>query len=816
MGPLGAIFWFLTSLQQLIEMSAIAGLNLGRMSVGRLRKSTFPAKNMFQLGAALSVLAVATQPAIAQDEGASQDEGGLDVIVVTAQKRAEGLQDTPIAITAVSGESLEAQGVGDISNLQQITPNLVFDTTAPVSGVSSGAIVFIRGVGQTDFQLTTDPGVGTYVDGVYMARSVGGVLDVLDLERIEVLRGPQGTLFGRNTIGGAISLITKRPSDTFGVKAEATVGSRELLNGFLAVDIPFSDTIRSKFVGSIKSQNGYVRGLNDSRRLGDTSRYSFRGTIEAELLPTLTATLSGDFSEINEQNAASKLVGISFAAPGSPTRVDNRFDPATGLVTTTNVPIPPGAPTLTFLQNLTPEVFNASFITPDLDTTFATGPNGTDLKIWGASLTLALDVGFGELKSITAYRETSGSFARDADGSPFAVTHTNNFDYAQDQFSQELQLAGSALDDRFKFALGGYYFDENGRDNLVVNLPVLFGTVNNFATVNNKSYAAYAQGTFSVTDYLSVTGGVRYTKDEKSYTVPVNGGAILNGPAGVFGPVGTFTPFFPAGTSNADTNNVSFKGVVDYKLNDGTLFYVSYSEGFKSGGFNTRYLAPVPAAQSFAPEELITYEAGIKWEGLDRRLRLNAAVFRSDYDNIQLVVYDSGAPLTRNAGSADIQGFELEATALPIDSLELGFTVGYTDAEYQSVTPLNPLVATDNQVQLTSSLPNTPEWSLSGYLAHTLEVGSTGEIRTRADWAYSSRIENDAVNSIFLSQPGIHLVNASIGYHDTDNGWSITGFVKNLTDERYIVSGDSNFGIGFHEANFNEPREFGATLRFKY
>jgi len=782
-----------------------------------IAKSKFSFKSVFRFGAALSAVAMATQPVLAQDDQADDDEGGLNVIVVTAQKRAEGLQDTPIAITAVSGDDLEAQGAENISNLQTVTPNLVFDTTAPVSGVSSGAIVFIRGVGQTDFQLTTDPGVGTYVDGVYISRSVGGVLDVLDLERVEVLRGPQGTLFGRNTIGGALSLVSKRPSSEFAVRAEATAGSRNLLSGFVAVDIPFSDSVRSKFVGSIKSQDGFVDGLLDSRQLGDTNRVSFRGTIEADLGSSLTATLTGDYTNIDEQNAASKLVGISVAAPGSPTRTDFRFDRQTGTVVTENFTIPPGPPTLTFLQNVGPTgVFDASFITPDLDTTFATGPNGTDLEIYGGALTLALDVGFGELKSITAYRETSGSFARDADGSPLAVTETNNFDYQQEQFSQELQLTGSVLDDRLKFAIGGYYFDESGQDILTVTLPFLFGNVNNFAFVENSSLAAYAQGTFEFTDRLSFTGGARYTRDEKSYTAPVGGAGITNGPAGVFGPTGSFTPFFPPGTSEVDFDNVSFKAVLDYKLDDGTLFYASYSEGFKSGGFNTRYLVPVPAPVAFDPEELVTYEGGVKWEGFDRRLRLNGAVFFSDYSDIQLVLFQNGAPLTVNAASADIFGVEFEATALPFDSLELGFSLGYLDAEYSSVAALDPAVSPELQVQQGNALPNTPEFSLSAYAAHTLELSSDYEIRSRVDWSYTSRIENDAQNSRFLTQAGAHLINASIGFHDTDNGWSITGFVKNLTDRRIIQSGDSNFGIGFHEANFNEPREFGVTARFKY
>jgi len=194
--------------------------------------------------------------AYAQDDS---DNFQLEEVVVTAQKREEGLQDTPIAITAISGEDLRARGTGNISELQTFTPNLVFDTTSPVSGVSSGAVVFIRGIGQSDFQLTTDPGVGTYVDGVYLSRSVGGVLDVLELERVEVLRGPQGTLFGRNTIGGAISLVSRRPGDEFAVKGQVTYGSRDRIDARLVVDAPISDRARFQIVGStINEKSGWI------------------------------------------------------------------------------------------------------------------------------------------------------------------------------------------------------------------------------------------------------------------------------------------------------------------------------------------------------------------------------------------------------------------------------------------------------------------------------------------------------------------------------------------------------------------------------
>lgn len=786
----------------------------------------FTRKSIALSGAALSSLA---QPALAQDSSFS----GLEEIMVTAQKRPEGLQDTPIAISAVSAAALEARGVQNISNLQNFTPNLVFDSTAPISGVSSGAVVFIRGVGQTDFSITTDPGVGTYVDGVYMSRSIGGVLDVLDLERVEVLRGPQGTLFGRNTIGGAISLISKRPAEEFGVRGEITYGNRDRIDLFGAVDAPIGDKVRTKFVASLRKQDGFVIGQADDRDLGDTNRYSLRGVVEVDFADNFMATLAADYTRIHEQNAPSKLVGISVQPPiafddnGVPvslttTRTDIRFDRETGNTVFENFTVPAGAPTLAFLQNfadvpvLGDTPIDERFITSDLDSTFATGPNGTELDIWGVSLVLDWDLGWGQVKSTTAYRKTSGSFARDADGSPVDFAHTENFDYGQDQFSQELQLTGTVIDDKLKYAAGVFFFDESGNDELFVTLPDAFGIVSNFTFVNNQSIAAYAQGTYAITDELSLTAGARYTEDDKEYTAPADGNGITNGFAGIFGAPGTFTNFFPPGTVSEKFTDWSFKGILDYNFGNGTLVYVSYSEGFKSGGFNVRYLVPVPNAIPFTPEQLTTYEAGIKWQGLDNRVRVNAAVFHSDYEDIQLVIYNGGAPIITNAGDANINGAEIEIQAVPTENLELGFGLGYLDASYSSVAPLDPLIAPDVQVGIDNDLPNTPEWSMNAFAQYTLPVTDRGSVIGRVDWTYSSRIENDAVNSRFLTQPGFHLLNAQITYSHDDGRWSVSAFADNLFNERVLESGDSNFGIGFHEATFNEPREYGVRARFKY
>ncbi|MBL0925589.1 MAG: TonB-dependent receptor [Sphingomonadaceae bacterium] len=786
-------------------------------------------KKGITLAASVAALAIAASanPAFGQttpDTNTTQisEEIGLEEIVVTAQKRTERLQDTPISITAVTGETLADRGTGTIASLGTITPNLVYNTTAPVSGASSGAVVFIRGVGQTDFQLTTDPGVGTYLDGVYVARSVGGVLDVVDVERVEVLRGPQGTLFGRNTIGGAISIISRKPGTDRALSSALTLGSRNRVEVRVSADLPLADGVGFNVVGSVKRQDGYVRGLLDGRDLGDVNRQSVRTTLVYDREGPFRATLTADYTHVDEQNAASKLVGISSVPPGSPTRTDLVYNRRTGAVDTVNVAVPPGNPSLAWLYNnadvpvLSVTPFDARWITPDLNTTYANGPNGTRLNVWGAAGTLEYDFGGATIKSISAYRKTSGSFNRDADGSPTAVTHTENFDYRQEQFSQELQLTGQAFDRRLAYAAGLYYFDEKGNDLLNVTLPVAFGQVRNFTFVKNKSYAAYAQATFKITPTLGITGGVRYTKDKKGYFVPLGGGAITNGFAAIFGPAGTVTPFFAPGNYSRDFENTSFRAGVDWKPINDLLLYATYSEGFKSGGFNTRYLAPVPSAISYNPELLKSYEIGAKVELFDRRLRVNTAAFHSNYDDIQLTVYDQGAPITRNGGSARINGAEVEISAVPIEGLTLSGGIGYLDAKYTSVPALVATIPADQQIRLSTRLAKTPEWTTSARAEYRLPLTGDVEAVLSGDWFYTSSIENDAINSKFLSQPGYSLFNASLGFEFDGGRFSITGFVNNIANKRVIESGDSNYSIGFHEANFNRPREGGVTLKARF
>lgn len=764
-------------------------------------------------GAAL--LLATTSPALAQDAAGNSDT--LEEIVVTAQKRNENMQSTPIAISAFTADSIAKKGLADIQQVSRLAPNVSFDFTSPISGASNAASVFIRGIGQQDFALTTDPGVGTYVDGVYVSRSVGGVLDVLDIERMEILRGPQGTLFGRNTIGGAISIISKSPDKEFGGSLEASLGNygRRYLRG--SVSLPLGPDTAVRISVSSKDKNGFVKSAYTPQQklalggtpltdLGNENRQAARMVLVHDFSDRFKATLSGDYSRLRENNAADRLAGITGTLADGP------------LVFAYN--------TFGSTPSVIPVIGNDRYTMANYytgtDRTYSTGPNGSSIDAWGTALTLDFDASETlSIKSITAYRKTTGSFNRDADGSPLVITETSNYGYRHQQFTQELQAVGDILDGAVKYAAGLFYFDEKGSDPLIVRLPEVVGTIfQDVADVRNKSYAAYAQATWTIVDGLSLTGGGRYTKDKKRF---VSDQYIVTGSASPFlfggAPAGTLIPLVPRNSVTRQSfEKFSPRVSLDYRLDRNVLVYGSYSKGFKSGGFNLRYVAPRPSVLSFGPENATTFEIGTKIDAFDRKVRLNLAAFTTDYKGIQVTVFENlGAPVTLNAGDARIKGFEAEFTAIPLSGLELTANLGYLDSHFTDVRANPALVSTPEQIiSLSTRLPKAPEWqgTLSGSYTYTLE--SDAKLDARADFHFSSSYANDAVNSRYLNQRAYQTLGLSAGYTAPDKRWSLRLFVDNLTNERYIVSGDSNYGIGFHEANYNRPREWGATLGFNF
>ena len=763
------------------------------------------------LGLALAVCG----PAHAQDAAATAETAatGLEDIVVTARRRSENLLDTPISITAFTERSLTQSGVQDVSQIDDFTPNLYFSPTANISGSQSAASIFIRGIGQTDFTLTTEPGVGLYVDGVYLARSVGSVLDLVDIERVEVLRGPQGTLFGRNTIGGAISVVTRAPADVLSGRVEATYGSYERIDAKASIDLPLSDKVLTKLTVATLNRDGYAERLVADDELGGRETFAARAAVR--LLPSdaVTIDLVGDYTRGRDDSAPSTILGV-----GNPATL--------------------GSPVLAILNSTLPPAQQytfANYATGRRYATNGTGPNFSDLDLFGFAGTIAWELSDAvTVKSITAYRNLDSEFGRDADNSPLLFVHTIDF-YKQDQFSQELQVGGTAFDDRLTYVVGGYYFKEDGDNINLVALPGAFGgaigvpgaafTVHSGGSIDNESLAAFGQATFALTDALSITAGLRYTDETKGFTPDQFVEEARAAGIRFAGPGLLLDPLISSARVERNFKNWSPKAGVEYKLTSDVLAYFSYSTGFKSGGFVQRIFpgrytgtpaAPtILTAPTFGPETVSVYEVGVKLAALDDRLRVTAAGFHTDYDDLQVTLLEGIAPVTQNGGQAEIDGFELEAQATPVAGLNLRGSVGYTNARYTELDPrvgLNP----GNQLFLSNEFPNTSRWNASAAAAYAHPVGAGTTLTGQANWSYRSAYNLDAENNALLRQPGYSVFGASVTL-ELDSGFALQLTGRNLGDAKYLTGGNVDLsGLGYAEGTYVIPREWSVTGRYRF
>ncbi|WP_321390236.1 TonB-dependent receptor [Emcibacter sp.] len=747
----------------------------------------------------------------------SAEEIILEEITVTARKVSENLQDTPVSVAAFTGNNMEARGITDVSEISDYTPNMQFDFTAPLSGSSNAAVIFIRGVGQTDFNHNVDPGVGVYIDGVYLARSVGGVLDLLDVERIEVLRGPQGTLFGKNTIGGAVSVTTKKPGADFEGKVSATYGRFDRIDINGMINIPLNeDKVALRLSGNSQSRDGFAYRA-DGVSLGGKDSTSARATLYWDVTDSLDITLSGDWSTADEDSPVESLIAIN---------------PDAQLIILNNI----------FVATDPSGIFDDRFVVDSLDVggvmDYGTSDRiGSEYDIYGISMTLDWNIAGIDVKSITAYRDMDMSFGRDADHSPLIIQGTAN-EIEHEQFSQEFNITGTAFDDKLDWLFGALYFEEQsynyavvpivpglfqnpGLEAMALSLPDgadkerLLGIVNGGASgggpdsIDNKSYAAFLHTSYHFTEQFTLTAGLRYTH-EKKY---VNVQSMFFELAQLL-PEGAPIPdaFYQLTDTDDEKefDNLSAHLNLEYRWNDDVMTYLSYSEGFKSGGFNARYLSPRPAPISFDEEEVTSYEFGIKSELFDRRLRLNISAFYSDYTNIQVSAVQNGEPFTQNAAEATIKGFEVEFTARPTEALTLMGGIGYLDAGYDSLEP-GTLVTLDDM------FVDTPEWSFNIAAEYMLPLSDSAELVFRGDYSYRTEFANDATNTPGLIQDGYGLLNGGITLDFVETGLSVSVFGRNLTDEYYIMSGWADIGsIGLVDGTWGRPREWGVTVGYHF
>jgi len=769
-------------------------------------------------------------------------ENVLEEVVVTAQKRAQNQQDVPIAVQSFTAAALADRGLTNIGEIGVFTPNATIDTTSPFSGSTQVLGAFIRGIGQSDFAFNLEPGVGVYIDGVYYARAIGSVVDLLDLEQVEVLKGPQGTLFGRNTIGGALNITTRDPSDTFGYQGEFTTGrfSRADVRG--AVDIPLIDgKLLSQVAFSSKNRDGYHRRLNfpgtfvtDAGRFVGSGEEEFFGrqgnantdTVRAKLkwIPNdrVELLLSGDYSNTNEQAAPNTLIATFPNAP----------DPTNGLLGffhNTCISAPAGAVApfcdaqravvggalggvnLDGTNTNDRLLFGDQFITDSRDTSFGRGANHSKSESKGVSLTVDWAISDStELKSITAWRALDSFFGTDVDGAPQVINDTS-FEMDQSQFSQELQFSGVALDAKLDWLLGLYYFKEDGS---LVDYPIFGGGLVQIFGPNdleNEAWAAFTHLNYSITDRFSVTGGLRYTSEDKEFEgrqQDLNAFASFIGlPPEAFPDPTDPTLYFPPGVNRRSFNNVTVKLGVEFNLSDNILTYASFSEGFKSGGWTTRATLPILEAPEFDEETATTYELGWKSELLSRRLRLNAAVFHTDYDDLQITVQRGLSPFFENAAQSEIRGAEIDFQWLVSEHFSLSGAAGYIDAQY---TDLEAGAA----IQEDFVFNNTPENTYTLSADYDFVMPKGGIWNVRADYSFRDEQANDAENTPELFSDDVHLLNAAIRYDSPNLRWGLVLGATNLTNERYLASGFRQPGAGVIDGNFSRPREWYLTLRF--
>jgi iron complex outermembrane recepter protein len=762
----------------------------------------------------------------------SRRRESIEEIVVSARRRDENLQETPISITAFNGRDLQEQGIARLDDIGKFSPNLQFESAAfsPTS-----ARIQIRGIGNGDPIANRDPGVGIYLDGVYLARAQGQLLGLADIERVEVLRGPQGTLFGRNTIGGAVSITSVKPSDEFGVDTTIRVGNYDLFESRISVNVPLVPeraALRASF--QTITRDGYT----ENRQLGkDTDdRKLLGGRIALRLTPsdTVEVMLTGEQTRTHVGGRGGECRFNPEAVPLSPL--------FTG----------PGAEFLDFQASC-----QESEADDELD--YRSPINSfTNLDTWGLGSTLTWDVSDTvAFKSITSWRRQENDSNDDFSYGRVNVGNVVTGTDQQDQVSQEFNLSGTWMDGRLNVTGGLFAFYEKTTPTQPTTTFVAFRLCNDpafaqqianqlglpvelvlpavqadacdptfeqRAAIRTLARAAYAQATFDVTDRLHVTAGLRRSLESKEFKQSQRRRVTPT----TFGPT-----FLTNQTDRFDAWTPSFTAGFD--VAEDMLLYATYSKGFKSGGFNGR---PSPAVDGtlapFKQEILNNYEIGLKASFFDKRLVANIALFDGIYDDIQQTILSvdpggiSFASSVVNAAKAEIRGAEIELRAIPFAGLDLSVALGFTDAEYedfedlaQQIDPATGMVFEDamgNPALLPRDRSDegffaTPNFTATFGVGYTLPSLPIGDLTARLNWYHSNALTYSLVSDT-LRQGTYGLLSGRLALALPDGKTEIALFGENLLDRRFINSG-INFEDGFAVslAYYGAPRMYGIEIR---
>jgi iron complex outermembrane receptor protein len=760
------------------------------------------AASMLALAIASPALAQETTPTAAQAAApaTADSDAGITDIVVTAQRREERLQDTPISVAAITGAGLESRGVTNLKTITNFIPNVeLTNTNRPTAGGAAYA-AWIRGVGTGDYAFPTDPGVGIYVDGVYLARTLGGLLSVADIERIEVLRGPQGTLYGRNTIGGAINVVTAAPRLVGDPRIQLTAraGSYGRLDGISSLNTPLvQDKVGLKLSASYFSSDGYGRRVFTGERVNGEDRLVLRGGLLFDLGSNLTLDIRGDYSR---QRNKGSVAQIAAALPGATPALVARFNTIAAPVQNAQLKLPTGT------------TYGAAFALPGTYTSYSGSPLQDDYDIGGTAGTLAWSPSDAfTFKSITAWRKLATRIQVNGDNSPYTISTTDEAIH-DTQFSQEFQVSGKILDDRVKYLAGVYYFDERGRSDKtsfsfhgVYEITGLASDARDTFTAQSyraKSYAAFSQEDITLAPGLELSLGARVNHDKKDFTVqvtlPQRGGVVS----------------VPLQTRTAEWTSFTPRVGLNWKPNRDMLLYASYATGFKSGGFSNP--TATMAAPIYNPEKLKTFEVGAKTQWLDNRLTFNLAGYVSKWRDIQLNVIVPGPTggvvnLTSNGGTAKFYGFEAELVAQPAEGLRLNLGVGYTHNEFTELAA----GAVTAGITLGTKLPHVPEWSITPGAQYEVQTG-LGRFMLRGDLSYRSDQYLTIADDVSL-QKGYALLSARASFTPATFPALELGIEgTNLTDHRYLVYHQKAAIFGVEITQPGDPRMIAATATLKF
>lgn len=790
-------------------------------------------------------------------------QGVLEEVIVTARKREESLQETPVAVTALSAETLRDAGVRNLADLNQIAPNI---EVSSANGTAPLANIYIRGIGQRNTGPNIDSGVGIYIDEVYVGRPDGALLDIYDMQSVQVLRGPQGTLFGKNTTGGALVFTSNRPAEEFEASVGTRVGNYDRLDGSFMVNVPLTDQVWTRLSGSTINRDGYIKNVYDNKKYMDEDRQNLIWQTRYAATDTLTLDLNLNWAETEQTMRPQKCVPV----PGYKGWQAELFNtlaitPSTGKV----------------LDDFCQEAADVG----DENTVISDLGGKYHAKNKGAALTVEKELSEGmSIKSISGWRYTDAEQDDELDhtGIPFLhrtqSVHPAGKPRKTDQYSQELQLTGSAVNDRLHYVTGLYWFQEETKGETTVNFlgpfdPALanwlyLNTSSTNLDAKNDATAVFAQVEWEWTDHWRSTLGLRYTDENRKLSrvryevipdsLDANGGpveSLFNG-SGLYArsPDFVYNPNFEfalqdktqATTSN---NDVTPMASVQYLLDDqawvdaGTV-YLTYSEGFLSGGLSE---APSGNLEEFDPEEVKNWELGFKLDLLDSTLRLNGALYYSDYKNRQLTslvinpVTNSPAPATVNAKKSSITGFELETLWLPDEHWQLTFNMTLNDGDIDEFDDTQITIADATQppgadctradltfLQVDScpndrsdeNLPRLPKQTYYFAAEYRLET-AIGQLIPRVQYSWKSDIDycfdSASCRSGLWLEDEQRDLSARLTWVSVDEKWVGALYGTNLTEEDYYVGGSAlveSEGVGgFANAT---PRMYGVELQYKF